>query len=143
MSTLTRGDNLSPLPSAIAEFVRPGGEAEVLIGVEDEVSSEQLAALEAKMASSGLPLRAQFGSTAEWDRALRLCFRRPGRIRGVAFLPLLVRIPATLGAVGIAGILGWRIGEGISEITKKIIPLALIAAGAVVAIAYLRGPASR
>ncbi|MDP2323978.1 MAG: hypothetical protein Q8N51_08110, partial [Gammaproteobacteria bacterium] len=46
---------------------------------------------------------------------------------GVAALPLAVLIIAAAGAVGIAGILGWQVGQAVSAIGRAVIPLALIA----------------
>ena len=133
------GTSLDGIPSAIAEWVRPGRPVELIIGLGQPVSREHIAALEAKMASSGMPIRADMGSTPEWPNAMRLRFNRPRKVKGVAFLPLAVLLVGAIGAVGVTAFVGWKLGTAVTDISKRIVPLAIIAGVTFVALAYFKG----
>ena len=122
------------------EHFSPGANVEAIIGLPRDLSGEELASLEAKLRQSGLDLidSPAVGYTSEWPNALRLRFRRPVRVKGAAFLPLAVLLVLALGGIGITGIVGWKLGDVIEGISKNLLPIALITAGTIIAVAYVK-----
>ena len=122
------------------EHFAPGDKVEAIIGLPADLNATELSTLEAKLKASGLDLidTVALGATPEWPNALRIRFRRPLRMKGAAFLPLAVMLVLALGAIGITGIVGWKIGDVIGSIGQSLLPIALITAGTIIAVAYVK-----
>lgn len=130
------------LQRTMEEHFNPGRPVEILLGLPVDLSSTQLDLLNAELRSQGVPLLspAQIGS-GPWPITLRLAVRRPQRSRGTGLLPLAVLIIGALGAVGVTGLLGWRLGEVISSmgeaLSRSLIPMTLILGGVWVLTKYM------
>lgn len=180
------GTDLKFIDRIIQEHAVPEQPLDLYIGVQKELSDQELNTIQAKLAQGGVHAQVDFGSTSEWPNALRLHADQatdfnakyqwegyiggaPGQeygiqkepvapfddvLRGIPgnplfskeahpkILPLPVLLVGALGAVGIVGILGYKLSQTIDKtttnITKNIVPLALIAGG-VVAVVVLAG----
>ncbi len=123
------------LQKQIARY-KPGTPVEVFLGVDRDLSELELWQLQQDLVQGGLDLLspASMGATDWWANTLRLEFRAPyGQgPASIGMLPLAVLIILAAGAVGIAGILGWKVGSVVESLGKYIVPLALIGAATLV-----------
>lgn len=123
------------LQREIAKY-KPGTPVEVFLGVDQDLTENDLWHLQQELVQGGLDLLspASMGATDWWANTLRLEFRAPyGQgPASIGQLPLAVLIILALGVVGIGGVLGWKIGSVFESFGKALIPLGLIFAGALV-----------
>lgn len=122
------GASLDGLQRAIEEHYNPGQRCSVVLGLERELTDDEVGVLESELAQSGLRAKVEPGMAPEWPAAVRLEFTRPAKVQGVGVWPLAAVLVAALGAVGIVGILGWRLGEVVAALAKNLLPIALIGA---------------
>ena len=141
MGYLVSGTNTKQLHSALQEFLGPGQRGELILGVPNPMGGDQLATLQAYLQSKGFMATVDFGSTSDWSNAVRINFKRPSRSE-YAFLPLALPpaalIIAALGVVGVTGILGFKLGNVLDSLSRNLVPIAVIAAGAMVLIATVK-----
>ncbi len=131
MTVATQGDNLSTLPGAILEYVRPGKRAELVVGLKAEIDQQAVDSLQTQLNAAGMRASVEFGSTADWENALRIRFVRPKRQPGVSMLPDAVLFVGALGAIGIVSILGFKLGDAVEALANHM-PMILFAIGATV-----------
>lgn len=131
MTTL-QGASLNVLSLGIQENFAPGETVEVLLGLSRDISNEEVGMVREAMKRQGLKSKVEMGS-GPWPNTMRLQFQRPVRQQGFAILPLAVLIIGALGAVGIGGVLGWKVGNVVesigNSIGKSLIPLTLVGGG--------------
>lgn len=118
------GTDLGSLQAAIDQL--PPGPIEVIIGLPREINYHELNLIEKELRKRIDLIEVQYGSTPEWNNALKVVFSKHNPIPTFLIIPMIY----ALGIVGIGGILGWRIGEVIREIGRHILPISLVAIGA-------------
>lgn len=131
---------LNRLQQYLAQNVPEGQPVELFLGVDRDLSADELDIMQDELQRGGLVLLEPIGvgSSGDWDNTVRVKFSRPAPLRGeIGVLPLAVLIIGALGAIGIGGIAGWKLGNIMDSFAKNIVPLALILGGiyAVVTIA--------
>lgn len=140
--------DISELGTFLAEHAKVGQAVDLIIGLEHEVSDQDLANIRKEITARGLPVEVRFGSTRTWANALQLSFKRPAQMVGevggeFAFIPIIA-IVGGLTAAGIAGFLGFQVGNTFGKIgdafSRNFIPLALLTAGTLIAIAAAKRP---
>lgn len=139
--TALKGLSIQELQKAVESRLRPGQKAEVFIGLSDDVTDEQVATIERELVDGGLLLTSPVEvGTGPWSTTLRIGFVRP---KGIGFvqIPLAAMLVLALGAVGVTGILGWKLGGMVDQVKRYVLPIALIAAGAYVLAQFARRPA--
>lgn len=137
------GTSLQSLQLQLEEHFNSGQPVELVLGIVRPLSDSELAQVEEELRRGGLELLAPVEvGIAPWPNTLRLAFRRPVQTRGYGILPLAVLLIAAIGAVGVGGVLGWRLGELIAGLTENL-PLVLIlgAAGFIVWSIFQKQPA--
>lgn len=113
-------EELKNLPTAPGKY-------ELTLYTWNPLSQEKLDALQEKIAAQGIHLTENIYTVLEKPPARTIIrFEVP---RGYATLPFWVLLTLAIGAVGITGFLGWRVGDLVSAITKNLVPLALIGGG--------------
>lgn len=137
-NTLIRGDNLSTLASAVMEHIRPGQRVDLTVGLRQEVGQEALDTLATTLNRGGLTAAVEFGSTAEWEKAVRIQFIRPRQRAGVSVLPLVVLLVGALGVVAVGGIVGFKLGNVLDSVAKNLPWIILATGGTIVALALIR-----
>ena len=106
--------------------VKPG-EYELTLYTWNPLSQEKLDALQEQIASKGIRLTADIYTILEKPPARTVIrFEVPS---GYAILPFWVLLTLAIGTVGIAGVLGWRVGEVISKIGESLPWVLLIVGG--------------
>jgi len=136
MVEMISGTDLHTLDYVVTERVAVGSKVQLVLGLSNTPSRADLQAISAYMAQAGLPCKVECGSTGEWPDAIRITFTRPTRPQGVAVWPLAVLIIGAVGITSIGGILGWKLGSAVEGISRQIVPLTLIVAGAFVLYGY-------
>lgn len=135
-------NNLNDLQARIAR-VPVGRPVEVFLGIDRDLDATELARLEKELTSGGLNVTdpVTIGS-GPWANTLRLAFFSPASQgpHSTGMWPLAVLLVLSLGTVGIAGILGWKVSKIPEQIANYIVPLALIAAGTLVAVKLIQRP---
>ena len=89
------------------------------------LSEEKLDALQEQITSKGIHLTDIYTVLEKPPARTVIKFEVP---KGYGVLPFWVLLTLAIGVVGIAGFLGWRVGDVIGKIGEKIIPLSVIAA---------------
>ncbi len=134
------GATMQSLEWSLREF-DPAQPVEVYLGVDREMSNEEVAAFAQELSRSGLPAHVDFGQTDQWPNAVRLVFPRPAKIPGIAQFPVGGILLATAAAIGI-GFIGFSLAaatKSVGEsIGKNLVWLALVAAGTLVAISAVK-----
>ena len=106
---LLTGTDLEALDYHLVEFFAPGEQVQVILGVDNDVSDEQLDSISGQLSNLGLNVRKiQVGSTPEWPYAVQMVFNRPARNRGVALIPLAMAVKASFDKAGVTKFSGWR-----------------------------------
>lgn len=124
--------DLNRLQQYLAKNVPEGKPVELFIGVERDLNSDELDLLQDDLLAGGLELLdpVSIGSSGDWANTVRLNFKKPvANQSGIGILPLAVLIIGALGAVGIGGIFGWKLGNIMDSFAKNIVPIALILGG--------------
>ncbi len=123
------------------------GEAiDLIIGIPKNLSIEELSQVQASLLSQGVrvlePIEIGSEDTEKWQNAVRMKVSYNPIPKGeVGFLPLAVLIIAALGAVGVTGIIGWKIGGVFDAVKKNFVPVFLIGIGGIVLLALILRPA--
>ena len=114
----------------VSEHFRGGQGVDLLLAVDKPLDTSELATFQNKLIEGGLNLRApvEYGSHPQYQHVIHMQFEAPVS-EGIAALPIAVLIIAAIGAVGIGGVLGWRVGDVIGKVGEYILPLALLAGG--------------
>lgn len=120
--------HFGPIQAVLEEHYNINQKVELLLGLPRELSDAEVAVFEQSLRQQGLQLTAPVqAGIAPWPSTLRMEFRRAARNpREIGVLPLAVLLPVALGAIGITGILGYKVGQVIESIGKNIVPLVLI-----------------
>lgn len=106
------GKNWDDLQLQSSAWFKPGKRLQVDIGLTRDLSIAELATIQQKLLSEGLRLLGPVEiGTGRWQNTLRIKFENPTGYAQIQALPVVVLIILAVGAVGIGGILGWRIGE--------------------------------
>ena len=126
--TVFAGTNLAGLQRTIEEHYNPGQRVSVILGLARELTDDEVGILASTFAENGLHVKVEAGSAPEWPAAVRLEFNRPAKLKGVGAWPLAAVLITALGAAGIVGILGWRLGEVMGSLAKNLLPITLIGA---------------
>ncbi|MFA5187614.1 MAG: hypothetical protein WC551_14130 [Patescibacteria group bacterium] len=114
----------------VSEHFRGGQGVDLLLAVDKPLTDIELSSFQSKFMEGGLRLTApvEYGSHPQYQHVIHMQFAAPTS-EGIAALPLAVLLIAAIGAVGIGGVLGWKIGDVISKIGEYILPLALLGGG--------------
>jgi len=99
----------------------------VLLGIDRDLSPDELSTLRQEIVRGGLSVKSLDIGTGPWENTLRLRFVRPS-VKGYGQVQLILPIAMGLSLLGLSGILGWQLGQVVSQIGKYIIPITLIAA---------------
>lgn len=101
----------------IANHFGPGERVDLILELPRDLTAVELDKVQAELKGRGLELTApiELGADRQWPDALRVQFPRPHRPAGTAVLPLGGLVIGALGAVGITGLLGWRIGDTVMQ----------------------------
>jgi len=106
---LLSGTDLEALDYHLVEFFAPGERVQVILGVDNDVSDEQLASISGQLSNLGLNVKmVQIGSTPEWPYAVQMVFNRPPRSRGIALIPLALAVKESFSRAGVTNFSGWR-----------------------------------
>lgn len=106
---LLSGNSLEALDYHLMEFFAPGDQVEVVLGLDRDISDDQVASIIDNFRYSGLHVKkVQMGSTPEWPYALQIIFSRPMRRRGAPVIQLALAIKESLSNVGVHRYTGWR-----------------------------------
>lgn len=94
------------------------------IGVEREFSADELNKFQETLVAEGLHLTTpvQMG-TGDWENTIRIQFKNPEGYGALPAAPIAIIVLA-LGAVGLSGMLGWRL----SDVIRDYFPAILISA---------------
>ena len=131
------GIGLESLQTALLEHFNPGERVQVLLRLHEPLSDLQFHQIQQTLLQHGLDAKIEAGSTDRWPNALRLVFTRPSIKHGqIGFIPLLGIV--ALGGLGLFGL--WQLNKLTTALTKNLVPLALIAAAAVIAVTVLKEP---
>ena len=130
-----QGFDLEGLQYIIDEQFGAGSRVDLVIGLHEPLTSDQVALFEQFLRESSVPLVApvQYGSYPAngWDHALSIKFqnpvRQPGQVGFIWWIP--VAIVGGLATIGITGWIGFQVGEFLQSLAKAIIPIALILGG--------------
>ena len=134
-----KGFDLEGLQYIIDEQFGAGAKVDLVIGLYNPLTDDQVSMFEQFLRESSVPLLApvQYGSSPEngWDYALSIKFhnpvRQPGQVGFVWWIPLA--LVGGLATIGITGWIGFQVGEFLQSLAKAIIPIALILGGAYLA----------
>ncbi len=103
------GTALETLDYHLVEFFGPGEQVEVTLGLECDITDEQILAVSTHLVGMGLDLkRIQAGSTPEWPHAVQMVFRRPLRSPGLALIPIAQVVKQSFTSAGIGKCTGWN-----------------------------------
>ena len=123
--------HLQAMQLQMEEHADRGQPVTVYLGVNRPVPVDEVAEIQQRVQQAGLRgARVRYGSFNGAD-ALEITFRRPSRGPGAALLPLPVILVGGLGALTIIGILGFTVA---SQVSRNIVPLAIILGLTIVAI---------
>jgi len=124
MHAVVTGQMLDTIDVQLREHFNAGDRVELLVGIDADLTSEQLAQFTSHLRARGMQLTSpvQIGSTEKWPNALRITFRRPS-YEGVGFLPIPVLLFGGLALFG-ASVIGWKFTSEVAQgIRENIVPI--------------------
>lgn len=106
---MQQGTDLIALDEALLEHFNPGDRVQVLLGISQDLSEEELEQVALKMRNNGLGIeKFTFGPSTTWPYSLTFEFTRPSR-QGYGFIPVMTWLVSVVGMLTGPGILGWEL----------------------------------